>query len=89
LHFLTYKNDLPITIKASLELTILAHDIHVIAHINFDKSSTSTNLALHDKSKMCLAKKATLNLDKTKINNLYQVPHQTHIISWVLELNAQ
>lgn len=67
LHFLTYKNDLPVTIKALLEAIILAHDICVIAHVNFDKSFTSTNLALPDTSKMFWAKRATLNLDKTKI----------------------
>lgn len=67
LHFLTYKNDLPVTIKALLEPTIPVHDIRVIAHINFYKSFTSTNLALPDTSKMFLAKRATLNLDKTKI----------------------
>jgi len=67
LHFLTYKNDIPVTIKALLEPTILVHDIRVIAHINFDKSFTSKNVALPDRSKMFLAKRATLNLDKTKI----------------------
>jgi hypothetical protein len=65
--FLTYKNDLPVTIKALLEPTILVHDICVIAHINFDKSFTSTNFALPGTSKMFLAKRATLNLDKTNI----------------------
>jgi hypothetical protein len=66
LHFPTFKNDLPVTLKALLEPTVFAHDIFVILQTNFDKSSTSENLALPDTNKLFSANKAALNSDRKK-----------------------